>query len=236
MKKSVLDIVLLPAALAGLLLFAGCGGKKTCHFVAPDADGLEAGAPVVWYNATVGTVSEIGADGAGVRVDIVFDDAHTKSVHDGATAWIMNDSGVSSKPYVELIGGRDGNRPLLANGVRIPAPRPGSAVEKGAMRFTDWLSARRAEELGFLVALLAFLKLFGKRVGAFFRRLFLLAILALIAYLVWAFRGDFQSHSERFADIKKSVSEWVERNRDKIVKGGEVAEAVDAQEDDDDGE
>lgn len=221
------------ATLAGLLLFAGCGGKKTCHFVASDARGLEPGAPVVWYNATVGSVSEVGADGDGVRVDIAFDTAHATSIHDGVTAWIASDPGVSSRPYVELVGGRDENRPVLANGVRIPAPRPGSALEEGAMRFTDWLSGRRTEELGFLVALLAFLKLFGKKVGVFLRRLLLLAVVAAVAYIVWSVRTDWQSHRERFSDLKQSIGEWVERNHDRIVKGGETIVVLEPLADDD---
>ncbi len=207
-------------SVAAMLLLAGCG-KKTCHFVAPEADGLEAGAPVVWYNATIGSVSEVRPDGDGIRVDIAFDSAHAKSVHDGVTAWVVTDSGVSSAPFVELRGGRDEKRPLLKTGVRIPAPRPGNVVEKGLMRFDDWLTGKRVEELGLLVALIGFLKLFGKRIGTFLRRLFLLAVLAMIAYIVWSARTDWQSHKERFSlpDIKtisEPVTGWFTNNVDKV--------------------
>lgn len=223
MKRGVFRFL---TVFAALLLLAGCGGKKTCHFVAPDAGGLEPGAPVVWFNATVGSVSEIGPVEDGVRVDIAFDDAHAGSIRDGVTAWVVADPGVSPKPYIELAGGRDESRPVLADGVRIPAPRPGNAVEEGAMRFTDWLSGARKEELAFLVALIGFLTFFGKRIGVFLRRLFFLAVLALVAYLVWSVRTDWQSHRERFADIKTSIGDWLERNRGRIVQGGEMLETV----------
>ena len=208
------------ASMAAMLLVTGCG-KKTCHFVAYEADGLEAGAPVVWYNATIGSVSEVRPDGDGFLVDIAFDSAHAKSVHDGVTAWVVTDSGVSSGPFVELRGGRDEKRPILKNGVRIPAPRPGNKVEKGFMRFDDWLSGKRVEELGLLVALIGFLKLFGKRIGIFFRRLFILAVLAMIAYIAWSVRTDWQGHKERFSlpDLKaisEPVTGWLTNNVDKV--------------------
>ena len=216
------------AGLAMLMLAAGCG-EKTCHFVVPDAQGLEAGAPVEWHNATIGTVKSVQTVGDGVRVDIAFDAGHAKSVHDGVTAWIQNNPKRWPTPYVELFGGLDANRPVLANGVRIPAPRSDNVVQEKAMRVGDWLTMRRVEELGFLAALLAFLKIFGKRIGAFFKKLFWLAVLAMVVYIVWSFHSDWESQRERFSDLKKGISEWVMQNGETIQqtnKGLEILEPL----------
>ena len=204
--------------VAALLLFTGCGEKK-CHFVAPDAEGLETGAPVVWYDATIGSVSDVKPDGDGVRVDVAFDSRHAKSVHDGVTAWIVNDEGVSAKPIVKLFGGRDEDRPVLKNGVRIPAPRPGTAVERGFMRFDDWLSGKNETYVAALVGILAFLKFFGKRIGVILRRLVLLILLALIAYIICSARTDWQAHRDRFSNLKeqsREAADWLIQHGEKV--------------------
>ena len=209
------------AALAVLALAAGCG-EKTCHFVAPDAGGLEPGASVEWYNAVVGSVAAVQSEEAGVRVDLVFDSAHAKSIHDGVVALIEANPSRTPKPLVVLRDGRDESRPVLRNGVRIPFVVPGNAVQESAASFREWLKTSRTEELdvvkvglGVVGGIVAFAALFFRRITAFVRRLLWLAVLALVAYLAWSLRTDWQSHRDRFEDLKaksQEALEWLSQN------------------------
>ena len=213
------------ACAAVLFLVAGCG-EKTCHFVAPDVQGLEAGAPVEWYNAVVGSVSAVQREEAGVRVDLVFDSAHAKSIHDGVVALIDADSVRRPKPVVVLRDGRDETRPVLRNGVRIPFVVPGNAVQESAASFGEWLKTSRTEELdvvkvglGVVGGIVAFAALFFRRITAFVRRLLWLAVLALAVYLAWSLRTDWESHQQRFEDLKAKSQEaldWLSQNGEKV--------------------
>lgn len=216
----------IPAIVVAMLLFlAGCG-EKTCHFVAPDAGGLEPGAPVEWYNATIGSVTGVQTDGTGVRVDIVFDAAHAKSVHDGVVALIESNPVRVPKPIVVLRDGRDESRPVLGNGVRIPFVVPGNAVQESTSSFVEWLKASRTEELdlvkvglGVLATFLGLVALFFRRITAFVKRLLWLAVLAIAVYLAWWIRTDWQSHQERFDDLKAKSQEaldWLSQNGEKV--------------------
>lgn len=225
MKRICKNMLALPAVLVVLLLSAGCG-EKMCHFVAPEAGGLEAGAPVEWYNATVGSVTAVQAEGEGVRVDIAFDAAHAKNIHDGVVALIDADPARRPKPVVVLRDGRDETRPVLGNGVRIPFVVPGNAVQESASSFAEWLKASRTEELdlvkmglGVVAAFLGFLALFFRRITAFVRRLLWLAVLAIVVYLAWWIRTDWQSHQDRFGDLKAKSQEalnWLSQNSEKV--------------------
>lgn len=198
------------AVLAGMFLLTGCG-EKTCHFLVPEAEGLEAGAPVEWHNATIGTVKNVQTTEDGVRVDIVFDAAHVESVHDGVTAWVMDNPSRWPKPFVELLGGLDENRPILTSGVRIPSARSDNVVQEKFMRFDDWLSGKSERYVAGLVALLGLLKIFGKRIGAFFRKLFWLAFWAGVVYVAWSIHSDWDSHRARFENIKSKAQGAIEQ-------------------------
>lgn len=208
-----------------LFLAAGCG-EKTCHFVSPDVQGLEAGAPVEWYNAVVGSVTAVQSEESGVRVDLVFDSAHAKSIHDGVVALIDADSVRRPKPVVVLRDGRDETRPVLGNGVRIPFVVPGNAVQESASTFVEWLKSSRTEELdvvkvglGVLAALFGLVALFFRRITAFVRGLLWLVVLALVVYLLCSLRTDWQSHQERFEDLKaksQEALEWLSQNGEKV--------------------
>lgn len=206
-------------------LTAGCG-EKTCHFVAPDTGGLEPGASVEWYNAVVGSVTAVQAEGAGVRVDLVFDAAHAKSIHDGVVALIDADPVRRPKPVVVLRDGRDQTRPVLGKGVRIPFVVPGNAVQESTSSFVEWLKASRTEELdlvkvglGVLAAFFGVIALFFRRITAFVRNLLWLAVLAIAVYLVCWLRTDWQSHQERFENLKAKSQEaldWLSQNSEKV--------------------
>ncbi len=208
-----------------LLLAAGCG-EKTCHFVAPDVQGLEPGASVEWYNAVIGSVTAVQSEGAGVRVDLVFDAAHAKSIHDGVVALIDADSVRRPKPVVVLRDGRDETRPVLGNGVLIPFLVPGNAVQESTSSFVEWLKSSRTEELdvvklglGVLGGIIGFVALFFRRITAFVKRLLWLAFLAIVVYLVWSLRTDWQSHQERFENLKvksQEALEWLSQNGEKV--------------------
>lgn len=210
---------------AALLLAAGCG-EKTCHFVAPEAGGLEPGAPVEWYNATVGSVVAVQVAGEGVRVDLAFDATHAKGIHDGVVALIDADPVRRPKPVVVLRDGRDETRPVLGNGVLIPFVVPGNAVQESTSSFVEWLKSSRTEELdlvkvglGVVAAFLGFLALFFRRITSFVRRLLWLAVLAIVVYLAWWIRSDWQSHQVRFEDLKaksQEALEWLSQNSEKV--------------------
>lgn len=216
--------------LAGLLLLMGCG-EKACHFLVAEAEGLEAGAPVEWHNATIGQVKSVQATEDGVRVDIVFDAAHAESVHDGVTAWVMDNPARWPKPFVELLGGLDENRPLLGSGVRIPSPRSDNVVQEKFMRFDDWLSGKSERYVAGLVALLGLLKIFGKRIGAFFRKLFWLAFWIGLGYVAFSIYSDWDSHRARFEEIKSKAQDAIEQLGQQGAKIGIVTTIV--EEDDD---
>lgn len=211
--------------LTGMLLLTGCG-EKTCHFVAPDAGGVEPGASVEWYNAVIGSVTAVQSEGAGVRVDLVFDAAHAKSIHDGVVALIDADPVRRPNPVVVLRDGRDEARPVLRNGVRIPFVVPGNAVQESTSSFVEWLKTSRAEELdvvkvglGVLGGFIGFAALFFRRITAFVKRLLWLAVLAIAVYLLWSLRTDWQSHQERFEDLKaksQEALEWLSQNGGKV--------------------
>ena len=209
MKRSFAKWMFAPMALLVFLLLTGCG-EKTCHFVAPDSGGLEPGASVEWYNAIIGSVTAVQAEGGAVRVNIAFDSVHAKSVHDGVIALIVDDPSRAPKPFVVLRGGQDEARPLLQDGVRIPFLKPGNAVEEGAMRFGDWLTGKREAELAFLAVLIVALALFGKCLGAFVVNLLRIAVLAMLLYVAWSFYSDWDSHRERFGDLKAKAEEAAE--------------------------
>lgn len=225
MKQTIGNCLSVSVVLAGMLLLTGCG-EKTCHFVAPDVQGLEPGASVEWYNAVVGSVTAVQSEGAGVRVDLVFDAAHAKSIHDGVVALIDADSVRRPKPVVVLRDGRDETRPVLGNGVLIPFVVPGNAVQESTSSFVEWLKSSRTEELdlvkvglGVLATFFGLVALFFRRITAFVRRLLWLAVLALVLYLAWSLRTDWQSHQERFEDLKAKSQEaldWLSRNGEKV--------------------
>lgn len=225
MKQTIGNCLSVSVVLAGMLLLTGCG-EKTCHFVAPDVQGLEPGASVEWYNAVVGSVTAVQSEGAGVRVDLVFDAAHAKSIHDGVVALIDGDPVRRPKPVVVLRDGRDETRPVLGNGVRIPFVVPGNAVQESTSSFVEWLKSSRTEELdlvkvglGVLATFFGLVALFFRRITAFVRRLLWLAVLALVLYLAWSLRTDWQSHQERFEDLKAKSQEaldWLSRNGEKV--------------------
>ena len=105
--------------LVGTMFLSGCGGK-TCFFLTKEADGVQAGAPVVWYNAFVGKVATVGTEEGATRVEIAFDGRYAKAIHDGVAARVVSDPGISPRPFVLLVGGKDESRPLLGSGVQIP--------------------------------------------------------------------------------------------------------------------
>lgn len=225
MKQMIEKIMMLLAGVAMVMALTGCG-EKTCHFVAPDAGGLEPGASVEWYNAIVGSVTAVQSEGAGVRVDLVFDSAHAKSIHDGVVALIDADPARRPKPVVVLRDGRDQTRPVLGKGVRIPFVVPGNAVQESTTSFVEWLKASRTEELdlvkvglGVLATFLGLIALFFRRITAFVKHLLWLAVLAIAVYLVWWLRTDWQSHQERFDDLKAKSQEaldWLSQNSGKV--------------------
>lgn len=225
MNRAIGNWLSLLVMLAGLLLLTGCG-EKTCHFVAPNVQGLEPGASVEWYNATVGSVTAVQAEGEGVRVDIAFDAAHAKSIHDGVVALIDADPVRRPKPVVVLRDGRDETRPVLGNGVRIPFVVPGNAVQESTSSFVEWLKSSRTEELdlvkvglGVLATFFGLVALFFRRITAFVRRLLWLAVLAIVVYLAWWIRTDWQSHQDRFGDLKAKSQEalnWLSQNSEKV--------------------
>lgn len=220
------------AVLSGALLLTGCG-EKTCFFVSPEAGEVETGAPVEWHNATIGTVKSVQPVSDGFRVDIVFDAAHADSVHDGVMAKVAGNPDFWPKPYVELLSGLEETRPVLGNGVRIPALGSDNVVQENLMRADDWLTGKNERYVTLVGALVAILTFFGKRIGAFLRNLLWLATLALVAYFAWMLHSDWESHRERFSNLKQGVIEFLEQNGEKVKNVGKVTESLDPLADDD---
>ena len=219
MKRMLKNGLSFCMVLAGLLLLTGCG-EKMCHFEAQDAAGLTTGAPVMWYDMFVGTVEGIEAmDGGASAVRIRFDSRYENAIHDGVAARVVADPKIAAKPFVLLVGGKDVTRPVLGRGVRIPESQPGNAVQEGFASFDGWLKGARTEELVVVGGLLGFLTLFFKRIGKFFRRLIVLLIVGLVAYICYTLHSDWQSHKASFADVKaksQEAADWVVQNGEKL--------------------
>lgn len=224
MKKSWMVFL---GVLAAMALLSGCG-EKTCHFVSPEAGEVEAGAPVEWHNATIGTVKSMQPVNDGFRVDITFDAAYSESIHDGVVARVESNPNFWPKPYVELLGAADANRPVLRNGVRIPSLRSDNVAQEKIMRVDDWLTLKNVGYALIIGLLIPTLKILGKRIGAFLRNVFLFAFLALVAYVAWTLYSDWQSHQERFSHLKEGISELLGpgKNVEAIQKTSEGLEVI----------
>ena len=220
--KNNLFLVLMGAAL---LLVSGCG-EKTCHFVSPEAGEVQAGAPVEWHKAAIGTVKSVQPVNDGFRVDIVFDAAYAESVHDGVVARVETNSGFWPKPYVELLGAGDLNRPVLRNRVRIPSLRSDNVAQEKIMRLDDWLTLKNVGYAGLIVLSGYLLKLSMKGVRFFFRFLLKLALVVLLLYIGWAIWTDWESHRDRFSHLKEGISELMERKGDFFRLNDETIKSV----------
>ena len=205
-------------AVLALLLFAGCK-EKTCFFLAGDAEGVQEGAPVVWYNAFVGKVSAVGAEEGANRVEIAFDGKHADSIHEGVVARVVSDPGISPRPFVLLVGGKDESRPVLGSGIQIPESKPANAVQEGASSFLDWLKTSRPEELKVVVGLLLILGILCKFVRSMFRMAILAGIVALIAYAVFNTRSEWDNYRDTLENAKAlsvEAKDWVLQHGDKL--------------------
>jgi hypothetical protein len=211
--------------LAVLFLLSGCG-EKTCHFVSPEAGEVEAGAPVEWHNATIGTVKSVQTVNDGFRVDITFDAAYSESIHDGVMARVENNPNFWPKPYVELLGAGDANRPVLRNGVRIPSLRSDNVTQEKIMRVDDWLTIKNITYAGLIVLAVPLFKILGKRISSVFRGVLKIAFLALMGYVAWTLWTDWEAHRERFSNLKHGVMELLEQKGDFLKQNDETIKNV----------
>ena len=214
------------AVLVGMLLLSGCGGK-TCFFLTKEADGVQAGAPVVWYNAFVGKVATVGTAEGAARVEIAFEGRYANAIHDGVAARVVSDPGISPRPFVLLVGGKDESRPLLGSGVQIPESRPGNAMQEGFASFVDWLKTSRPEELKVVVGLLVVLGILCRFVRKMFRLAVIAGIAGLIAYAVISTRSEWDNYRNTLENAKSLSAEardWVLQHGDKLQSVLEAAE------------
>ena len=117
----------------------------------------------------------------------------------------------------------DEKRPILKSGVRIPMMRSDNVVKEKFMRFDDWLSGKSERYIAGLVALLGLIKLFGKRIGSFLRKLFWLAFFVCLIYIVFSVRTDWQSYLERFSNLGRKIEEGLDKNGGTLEKVNKTA-------------
>ena len=209
---------LMGAICAAALLLAGCGEKK-CFFVSQDGAALERNAPVVWYDAYVGRVDSLGDAAGGTKVEFHLDKKFAGEIHDGVSGRVVKDPKISPKAFVLLVGGRDKERSLLAEGSQIPESRPGNAVSEGFAAFAEWLKNSRADELKVVGALLLFLFVLIKFVGKLFKLALFVAILCVVGYVCVSANLDWSSYKERLADVGSSAQEaksWLQDHGEKL--------------------
>jgi hypothetical protein len=187
---------------------------------------VEAGAPVEWHNATIGTVKSVQTVNDGFRVDITFDAAYSESIHDGVMARVENNPNFWPKPYVELLGAGDANRPVLRNGVRIPSLRSDNVTQEKIMRVDDWLTIKNITYAGLIVLAVPLFKILGKRISSVFRGVLKIAFLALMGYVAWTLWTDWEAHRERFSNLKHGVMELLEQNGDFLKQNDETIKNV----------
>lgn len=226
MNRTIKTRIPLFVLLVGMLLLSGCG-EKTCFFLTKDADGVQAGAPVVWYNAFVGKVASVGTEEEAARVEIAFEGRYANAIHDGVAARVVADLGISPRPFVLLVGGKDESRPLLGSGVQIPESRPGNAVQEGFTAFVDWLRTSRPEELKVVVVLLVVLVILCMFVRRVIRLALIAGIAGLIAYAVLSTRSEWDNYRNTFENAKALSAEakdWVLQHGDKLQVVLESAE------------
>lgn len=210
--------VLFGLVAAMMLLLTGCG-EKNCYFVTKDSQDLQVGAKVVWYDAYVGKVDAIEADEGGFRVSVKFSEKFNDQIHYGVAGRIVNDSKISSRAFVLLVGGRDSSRPTIEGGVEIPESKTGDAVQEGFAAFVDWLKTSRADKLKVVGVVLLIMFALLKFVSKTFKFLLFLGIVGAIGYVCVTANVDWSNYKERFANIKETAQEakeWIQQHGEKL--------------------
>ena len=205
-------------ALMMVLLLSGCGEKK-CFFVSQEGKMLEAGAPVVWYDSYVGRVVSLEQVADGTKVLISFNKKFNSEIRDGVAGRVVNDSNISPKAFVLLIGGRDKDRSIVAHGAQIPESKPSNAVSEGFSAFVEWLRNSRADELKIVGVILLILFVLLKFVSKMFKLIFFVGIVCAIGYVCLTASLDWNSYKEKLTNVKESAQEakaWLSQHGEKL--------------------
>jgi len=186
--------------VAGLLILAGCGGKKSdFHVKLSDAGGLEEDSPVRWRGLEVGKVTSVQmADGA-VRADVVLSKEYRGKLREGLKARVSKGFLGKGTPTLQLYGGGNPELPPLTRGTEIP--------EAGALA---GFSKTHAIVVGVVfVALLLFcLVLKGiKKLVAF------AVALAFLAFSGWFLKLQFDRHRSELLspELEAKITEQAEQ-------------------------
>ncbi len=215
--KSIKGIAIF-CLMSAMLLLTGCGEKK-CFFVSTEGGALEANAPVVWYDAFVGRVNALDEVADGTKVSIQFNKKFANEIRDGVAGRVVNDPKISPKAFVLLVGGREKDRALVANGSQIPESKAGSAVAEGFSAFVDWLRNSRTDELKIVGAALLLLVVLIKFVGKMFKFVLLVGALCAIGYVCVTANIDWGLYKERLVGAKATAQEagtWLMEHGEKL--------------------
>lgn len=214
MKNTILNVL----ALTFVLLLSGCG-EKECFFVSQEGKQLETGAPVVWYDSYVGKVASLEQVADGTKVLISFNKKFNSEIRDGVAGRVVNDSNISPKAFVLLIGGRDKDRSLIAHGAQIPESKPTNAVSEGFSAFVEWLKNSRADELKIVGVVLLILLVILKFVSRVFKFIFFVGIVCAIAYVCLTTSFDWNNYKEKLTNVKETAQEaknWLQDHGEKL--------------------
>ena len=204
--------------VAALLLLAGCGEKK-CFFVSQDGKILAHKAPVVWYDAYVGHVDALEEVADGTKVSVCLNKKFAEEIRDGVAGRVVNDPKISPKAFVLLVGGRDKDRSLVADGAQIPESKPTNAVSEGFSSFVDWLRNSRADELKIVGVTLLILLVLIKFVSKMFKFVLFVGILCAIAYVCVTANIGWSDYKERLSNVKETAQEakaWLQQHGEKL--------------------
>ena len=210
--------VMFGLVVALMLLLTGCGEKK-CFFVSQDGKSVQPGAPVVWYDAYVGKVDSVESAEGGDKVSICLDKKYAEEIHDGVAGRVVNDSGISQKAFVLLVGGREKDRPLVSSGAQIPESKPANVVSEGFSAFVDWLKNSRADELKIVGAALLILFILLKFVSKMFKFAIFVGILCAIGYVCVSANVGWDKYKEQLSSAQKTAHEakaWLQQHGEKL--------------------
>ena len=214
MKKTIVNII----AVIFLLLLSGCG-EKECFFISQEGKVLEEGAPVVWYDAYVGQVKSLEQGSDGTKITISFNKKYNEEIRDGVAGRVVNDTSISPKAFVLLVGGKDKERSVVAHGAQIPESKPAGVVGDGLLAFIEWLKNCHGNELIIVGAIILVLFIVIKFVGKFIKFLLFVGIILAIGYVCFSAKIDWSNYQDTLANVKVTAQEaktWLQENGEKL--------------------
>jgi len=189
---------------------AGCS-RQDFSVEVEDARGIDKNSPVRHFdeNKNVGRVSNVEKTGKGYRLDVVLDRSYRKTFHEGLSACPFNMEKNTEQPTLVLFGGYDTSKRLLTPNSHVPEMKKQGIVPYQIWRFLTIYGT-------VCVVGLTLLFLIKRALGVFFKFVFTLAVIGVVAYGVYCYRNGMSIQSALKEAGEKTNNVW-EQNKDNIL-------------------